>query len=175
MLSGRPGRWLQPLPRDIGRDRRYPRHPSMPWHPDGRPREGGSSGLVHPRGFVWKQQRHARYGDQKQRQLWLGTKWESRALAGALCRSLLLTCARASSAEISKCPGGGNVDAFLGVKGSPVQIRPSRLVTKTFRIYFRYTRANKRANLLCNGPSTGVRRPAATASLRGMCQYRRAD
>ena len=33
--------------------------------------------------------------DQKQRQLWLGTKWESRALASALCRSVLLACARA--------------------------------------------------------------------------------
>jgi hypothetical protein len=40
--------------------------------------------------------------DQKQRQWWLGTKWESRALASALGGSVLLTCARASSAEIWK-------------------------------------------------------------------------
>ena len=33
----------------------------------------------------------------------------------------------------------------LGVKGSPVQIRPSRLVVEFFRIYFYLTRANKRA------------------------------
>ena len=78
----------------------------------------------------------ARYSDLKQRQLQLGTKWESRALAGALCRSLLLTCARASSAETWKGPGGGEVDAFLGVKESPVQIRPSRLVVKLFRTVF---------------------------------------
>jgi hypothetical protein len=32
----------------------------------------------------------------------------------------------ASPAKTQRCPGGGNVDAFLGVKGSPVQIRPSR-------------------------------------------------
>jgi hypothetical protein len=56
-----------------------------------------------------------------------GTKWESRALASALCRSVLLTRARASPAETWKCPGGGDRYAFLGVKGSPVQIRPSRL------------------------------------------------
>ena len=31
---------------------------------------------------------------QQQRQVWLGTKWESRALVSALCRSVLLTCAR---------------------------------------------------------------------------------
>ena len=69
--------------------------------------------------------------DQKLRQWWLGTKWESPALASALCRSVLLTCARASSAETGKCPGGGDRYAFLGVKGSPVQIRPSRLVFRT--------------------------------------------
>jgi len=51
---------------------------------------------------------------------WLGTKWESPALVTALYRSILLTCARASPAEIGKCPGGGNVDAFLGVKWSPI-------------------------------------------------------
>jgi len=41
---------------------------------------------------VWKQ-RLARYPDQKQRRLWLGTKWESRALTAARYGSFLLTCA----------------------------------------------------------------------------------
>jgi hypothetical protein len=94
----------------------------MPWHPDGAGEKVVAQRSCAPQ--VWKQQRHARY--QKQRQWWLGTKWESRALVSALCRSVLLTCARASAAETRKCPGGGDVDAFLGVKGSPVQIRPSR-------------------------------------------------
>ena len=67
-----------------------------------------------------------RHPDQKRRQWRLGTKWESRALASALCRSVLLTCARASAAETWKFPGVGDVDAFLVVKWSPVQIRPSR-------------------------------------------------
>jgi hypothetical protein len=44
---------------------------------------------------------------------------------GALRLSSAHLCA-ASPAEVRKCPGGGDVDAFLGVKGSPVQIRPSR-------------------------------------------------
>jgi len=67
---------------------------------------------------------------QKPRQWRLGTRWESRALASALCRSVLLTWARVSSAETWKWPGGGDVGAFLGVKGSPVQIRPSRRSAK---------------------------------------------
>jgi hypothetical protein len=67
---------------------------------------------------------------QKPRQWRLGTRWESRALASALCRSVLLTWARVSSAETWKWPGGGDVGAFLGVKGSPVQIRPSRRRSK---------------------------------------------
>src|SRR5262249_11256335 len=108
---------------------RYPA-PGMPWHPDGRLREGSSSGLRRLRG-AWEQQRHARYPDQQHWQWRLGTTWESRALASALCRSVLLACARASPAETWKCPGGGDVDAFLGVKGSPVQIRPSRRVFRT--------------------------------------------
>jgi hypothetical protein len=49
----------------------------------------------------------------------------------------------ASSAETRKFPGGGDVDAFLGVKGSPVQIRPSRLVVEFFRKYLRRRRASK--------------------------------
>src|SRR5262249_10915282 len=61
----------------------------------------------------------------------LGTTWESPALATALCRAVLLACARAVPAETWKCPGCGDVDAFLGVKGSPVQIRPSRRVFRT--------------------------------------------
>jgi len=61
-------------------------------------------------------------------------------------------------------------DSCLGVKGSPVQIRPSRLVIDFFRIYFHYARANKRANLLCNGPSTGPHRAPATAPHQDMCQ-----
>jgi hypothetical protein len=69
--------------------------------------------------------------DQKQRQWWLGTKWESRALAGALSRSVLLTCARLHLRKYGNDLVAGNVDAFLGVKGSPVQIRPSRLVFRT--------------------------------------------
>jgi hypothetical protein len=93
-------------------------------------RAGDSSGLVRPRWDLAAVAR-ARYSDLKQRQLRLGTKWESRALASALCCSVLLTCARASSAETWKGPGDGDVDAFLGVKGSPVQIRPSRLVFRT--------------------------------------------
>ncbi len=56
----------------------------------------------------------------------LGTKWESRVLTAARYSSSPLTCARGSPAETRKRPGGGDVDAFLGVKGSPVQIRPSR-------------------------------------------------
>ena len=46
---------------------------------------------------------------------------------------------------------------FLGVKGSPVQIRPSRLIVELFRTYFYPTRANKRAIRVRNGPSRGVR------------------
>jgi hypothetical protein len=67
-----------------------------------------------------------RYPDQKQRQLQLGTKWESRVLTAARYGSSLLTCAPGPPARTRKRPGGGDVDAFLGVKGSPVQIRPSR-------------------------------------------------
>ena len=37
----------------------------------------------------------------------------------------------ASPAETQWCAGGGDADACLGVKGSPVQIRPSRLVFRT--------------------------------------------
>ena len=66
--------------------------------------------------------------------------------------------------------GHSIANAFLGVKGSPVQIRPSRLVADFFRIYFHYARANKRANLLCNGPSTSPRRARATAPHQDMCQ-----
>ena len=66
---------------------------------------------------VWKQQRLARYPDQKQRRLWLGTKWESRVLTAARYGSSLLTCARGPPAETRKCPGGGDVDAFLGSRG----------------------------------------------------------
>ena len=36
----------------------------------------------------------------------------------------------------------------LGVKGSPVQIRPSRLVFKLFRIYLHHVRASQRAIFL---------------------------
>lgn len=79
---------------------------------------------------VWKR-RLARYPDQKQRQLWLGTKWESRALTAARYGSSLLTCARGPPAETRKCPGGRDRYTWLGVKGSPVQIRPSRLVFRT--------------------------------------------
>ena len=39
-----------------------------------------------------------------------------------------------------------------GVKGSPVQIRPSRLVINFFRIYLHLTRANKRAIPLAKWP-----------------------
>src|SRR5712664_3822034 len=60
------------------------------------------------------------------RQRRLGTKWESPALAVALEGSLLLTCAPASPAESWWRPGGGHMNAFLGVKGSRVQIPPSR-------------------------------------------------
>ena len=95
-------------------------------------REGSSSRPAPPQGL--EQQRHASTRTQEQR--WLGMKWESRALANALCRSVLLTCAQALPAEIRKCPGDGDVDTFLGVKGSPVQIRPSRLVIAFFRKYF---------------------------------------
>src|SRR5215475_282314 len=51
--------------------------------------------------------------------------------------------------------------------GSPVQIRPSRLIVNFFRIHFYPIRASKRAILWCKGPSRGVRRSGATASLQG--------
>jgi hypothetical protein len=107
----------------------------------GRQRDGGGSALSPPAGLGAS---FAGDPDHKRRPR-LGTKWESRALTAARSSSFLLTCARASPARIEKRPGGGDVDAFLGVKGSPVQIRPSRLVTKIFRIYFYPTRASKRA------------------------------
>src|SRR6266576_3390443 len=97
----------------------------MPWHPDGRRREGGGSVLLRPRRSVSSRVLPGT-PDQKQRQLWLGTKWESRVLTAARYGSSLLTCARGPPAETRKCPGGGDRDAWLGVKGSPVQIRPSR-------------------------------------------------
>ena len=56
---------------------------------------------------------------------------------------------------------------MTGGPGVAVQIRPSRLVIELFRIYFHYARANKRANLLCNGPPRGARRSGTTASLSG--------
>ncbi len=40
---------------------------------------------------------------------------------------------------------GQTIASWLGVKGSPVQIRPSRLVVEFFRIYFQPSRASKRA------------------------------
>ncbi len=57
----------------------------------------------------------------------LGTKWESRVLTAARYSSSPLTCARGSPAETRKRPGGGDVDAFLGVKWSPVHDRPPRM------------------------------------------------
>ena len=62
-------------------------------HPDGCHREGGSSGLVHPRG-VLQAAAPCQVPGQKQRQWWLGTKWEPRALASAHCRSVLRTYTR---------------------------------------------------------------------------------
>jgi len=113
--------------------------PPPPGHalaPDWRQREGGSSRLQRPAGL--EAAASCQVPDQKQRQWWLGTKWESWGLVSALCRSVLLTCARASPVGTRKCPGGGDVGAFLGVKGSPVQIRPSRLVRASFRTQKQY-------------------------------------
>jgi hypothetical protein len=101
----------------------------MPWHPGGRPREGGSSGLLRPR----------RSGSSSAVP---GTGPEATAvvagnevgITGARTCALPLCSAHlcaASSAETWKFPGGGDRYAFLGVKGSPVQIRPSRRVFRT--------------------------------------------
>src|SRR5215470_4203957 len=81
-----------------GRERgaAVPCRASLLWHPDGRPREGGSSGLLRPR----------RSGSSSAMSgtgaaaavvvvvVVAGNEWESRALVRALCRSGLLTCAR---------------------------------------------------------------------------------
>jgi len=77
-----------------------PRHPGMPWHLDGRRREGGAQGSCAPAGLDAAAPCQVR--GQKQRQWWLGTKWESRVLVSALCRSGLLTCAQSSAAETRK-------------------------------------------------------------------------
>jgi hypothetical protein len=63
------------------------------------------------------------------------------------------------------------VDAFLGVKGSPVQIRPSRLVVELFRIYLYLKRACRRANLLVNRSLKVCNRSWVTASYQGICRY----
>ena len=41
--------WLQPLPPGASVVISGPHYPSMPWHLDGRRREGGGSGLLRPR------------------------------------------------------------------------------------------------------------------------------
>jgi len=71
------------------------------------------------------------------------------------------------------CTLGGaflsSTDAYspvLGVKGSPVQIRPSRMVIEFFSNIVTSHKSQQRAILLCNGPSRDVRRWGATASLR---------
>jgi hypothetical protein len=142
-----------------------PRHSSMPSRPDGTPARRGQLRVLAPR----------RSGSGSAMS---GVRPGAAAVAagnevgitGARQCALLLCSARlcaASSAETRKFPGGVDVDAFLGVKGSPVQIRPSRLVVEFFRKYVCVTRANKRAILLCNGPSRGALRSGATASFTG--------
>src|SRR5215467_977771 len=109
-----------------GRERgaAVPCRASLLWQPDGRPREGGSSGLLRPR----------RSGSSSAMS---GTGPVAAAvvagnevgITGARTCALPLWSAHlyeASSAETWKCPGGGDVGAVLGVKGSPVQIRPPR-------------------------------------------------
>jgi hypothetical protein len=64
---------------------------------------------------------------------------------------------------------GQTPDSCLGVKGSPVQIRPSRLVVEIFRIYLYLTRASKGANLRVKWPLEGTRRSSAVASDQGIC------
>ena len=124
-LDGWPGRWLPPLPRAISRNRQGPRHPEQAVAPDGWPlRAPAPAGL--------EAAPPCQASGPGAAAVAAGNEVESRALASALCRSVLLTCARLHLQEHGHEPSGGDVDAFLGVKGSPVQIRPSRLVTEFF-------------------------------------------
>jgi hypothetical protein len=79
-------------PRDISRDRRYPANRACRGTLTGASERVAAPGSCVPAGLETAAPRQM--PDQKQRQWWLGTKWESRALVSALCRSGLLTCAR---------------------------------------------------------------------------------
>jgi hypothetical protein len=75
-------------------------------------------------------------------------------------------CARLNAAELRRRPL-----PRPGVKGSPVQIRPSRLVIGFFRMYLYLKRARKRANLVVNGPLQACNRSWSTTSCQGICRY----
>lgn len=95
---------------------------------------------------------------QKQRQWWLGTKWESRALVSALCRSGLLTCARVSPAETWKFLVAGMCLHAWGSRGRRFKSgRPDQLCHG-----FRH---------LCIASNCGARRQVATISRRCARQH----
>src|SRR5579859_4777563 len=146
----------------------------MSWHLDGRRREGGGSGLLRPVGLEAAVPCQVP-GPEAAAVVAGNEVGITGARKCALCRSGLLTCARALAAETGKFPGGDDRYAFLGVKGSPVQIRPSRLVVEFFRIYFYLTRASKRGISLRNGPSRGTRRSCIQALYPDICQTARAS
>ena len=118
-LDGWPGHWLPPLPRAISRNRQGPRHPERAVAPDGWPlRAPAPAGLeaAPPCQASGPGAAAVAAGNE------VGITG-ARLCALPLCFAHL--CA-ASSAGTWNRPGGGDVDAFLGVKGPPVQIRPSR-------------------------------------------------
>jgi hypothetical protein len=75
------------------------------------------------------------------------SKSQRRPTSGGVSRRRASVCAVQVPGEPCQATPG-DVREVTGVKGSPVQIRPSRLVVKFFRIYFHLPRASKRAIFL---------------------------
>ena len=67
-----------------------------------------------------------------------------------------------------------NADTPLGVKGSPVQIRPSRLVAGLFRMYLCLAESQQKSLTPQEWSLKSLRRSWATVSYQGICQYGRA-